>query len=624
MNEIIPKNYILILFAMIVLLFFSLHLVYLECDMANVGITSYFQIDELYYNNGAFNAYYYGNPIFKVVDFLPVDDVSTRIVPEFFTYIGLLIFGNNYYGLRMPSLFSATAIFCLMSMLLYGLFEKRIKGPDISDDDSIMPIASNASNNAELLMAVFLILYMMVDFAFLNASRINEPTIIRMLVLTAFIYAFSLMKPSSFRTDKTIFMLGLLATCSVFFVYIYNIFIYASIALLVFLMNFTKTRRIPFKAIFMFFLGTLAGIGLFISVSVVLFDQGIADYFSVMVPFSDRLVNGIADVSVLRVLVRNFTGIFITNFFRNNPVILFAFFIALPPFIYKTCKEKNVLDVFVALLLSFLFLQALVINDYLFRKLIIIMPLVIIVLFEAFVYHTDFAIYLKSNKRAYYIYRYYWLIFATFASLFFHLLSNWVPLLGTSLMLPSDINRINLTILMVFIILISRFFWNKQKKSLLIVSIIIILIPNAYMDYKYVYSNPTYHYMEIMCDIGNYTNDNIIAGGYAYGYRLYNTSVPVLDCYSYYYPMNEESKYSHENFRRLFKDGIATYSIAMASPLPSGEESHIDSARVGSEKVEAEDIGDITSPEYMEAMGMVLVKEYDSPGYTRVLLYKHN
>ncbi len=615
------KRYLIL--ALLTILFILTHIIYLESDLPFVGITLYYQVDEMYYNNGAFNTYHYGNPVQQLVSFLPPDDVPTRIVPELFTLLGLLLFGNNYYGLRMPSLFAAVLVFALLSSIIVNAFRQKNQSLMAMEAHTSGNLFANGTFRMQLMVFFTLLMYMLTDFAFLNASRISEPTIIRMLVMTIFIYACSQMKPASFRSVKAIFILGFLASCAVLFVYIYNLFIYAALALLVFFYNYIEDRRIPIKVIFLFILGTLAGIGLFSAVSSLLFEQSIIDYFAVMAPFSSRLASGVSDTSFIHNLIRNFAGIFITNFFRYNPAILFIFLIALPPFLYKAYSEKQVLDVFASLLLGFLFFQTLVINDYMFRKLIILMPLVIIVIFEAFIIRKEFAAQLTKSKMKYRAFRYYWLIFTSFAVMFSFALSIWPAALQTMVVLPEDVSIINIAVFIIVFMLITGYFWNRLDRSLLIMSLILLLIPNIYMDYKYVYSRPTFHFKEIMVDMGQYTNDNITAGGFSYAFRLYNTSIPVLDSYSYYYPKDEESKYQHEDYARLFDEGIARYSIAMELPDCLKKELGIADETVKDGVVSSYDRYDITTTEYMEMMGMELVKEYDSPEYYRVYLYKH-
>jgi len=107
------------------------------------------------------------------------------------------------------------------------------------------------------------------------------------------------------------------------------------------------------------------------------------------------------------------------------------------------------------------------------------------------------------------------------------------------------------------------------RKIVLIGLLISFLIPNIFLDLKYVFLNRTTYYRDTMISMSNKIDGKMVVGGLAYSFRLYNTSVPLLNFYVTRYSSSPESadRY-HQYFDQLFIDGAGSYSIGIVEDLP--------------------------------------------------------
>ncbi|MPN41621.1 hypothetical protein SDC9_189175 [bioreactor metagenome] len=103
---------------------------------------------------------------------------------------------------------------------------------------------------------------------------------------------------------------------------------------------------------------------------------------------------------------------------------------------------------------------------------------------------------------------------------------------------------------------------NKAVATALLIT---ILLPNAFLDFRYVFLDRTTIYRDAMISMGSKINGKVVVGGFAYAFRMYNTSIPVLNFYmTRYSPDVEAADKYHQYFDQLFADGIGSYSIGVA------------------------------------------------------------
>ncbi len=230
-------------------------------------------------------------------------------------------------------------------------------------------------------------------------------------------------------------------------------------------------------------------------------------------------------------------------------------------------------------LLLFLVLQCVVINDFNFRKLLIIEPLLIIQLFYVFSYIPAFRRTLALNPRGGKLYRAYWLVIGCFFVFFMHLGSikpvqlNTDIIINAQAVLPAVFNRINLAVFVVVFLTVTLYFWGKRKmkEAWLAIAFILILVPSLYLDACYVYTNQTYNFRDTMVELKDKVDGKVVAGGVAYGFRLYNDMMPVLDFYRFAESKRQDAVGDYiKILKRLFAEGRAEYSLQF--PMKTKEE----------------------------------------------------
>ena len=232
-----------------------------------------------------------------------------------------------------------------------------------------------------------------------------------------------------------------------------------------------------------------------------------------------------------------------TNFLRFNIIFLAFFLISLPIFLLHTFREKQTKDLSLFLIALFFILQTLVVNDYFYRKLIIAFPILLLILARSAVLFGGFWRTCREKRLLCFGYISY-TVFSFFLA-FFILLIN-----GSERFARYNALREDLTILiallcmqLVFFVLALTTRRETLRKPIIGTLLLLLLAPNVYFAGKYIYLNPTYTYKDTMIKMGEYINDQVVVGGWAHGFRLYNTSTPILNPYRYQYSEKGIAKY---------------------------------------------------------------------------------
>lgn len=552
--------------SLIGLVFVLLRIIYLESDVPIQQLTEYAAIDETYYTQSAFNLYHYGTYTHQMVPYIKDTGNTVNILENIMTSLSLKIWGNNYYGLRMASVIAAILFIIFISMFLRNLF--YYKPPDM------ICVAEKPISPYKIALIIFVLGYLTIDFAFLVAGRVAEPTIFRMMTM---MFIMLLMSYISMKREKIPLyvtgIMGFLSLSTVLFVYLYNFFIFCAVGVIILLWVWPSGWKNIIRQILAFSLGAILAILSYQCFLHFVCDTTITEVLSILKPFTYRM--GSSSTGLLaspKHYLMNFTAIFSTNIFRFNSALLFIFLVSIPPFIMHTWKTKDKMGILVANLVLFLFLQCIVINDYNFRKLVILLPLVLIVILMALTYQKEFIKALRNRPVGRKMYGVYWILVGYFFVFFMQLGSITPSSLNTEIqinpqaVIPANINRINLAVfLFVFIIATMKYFSNKKMgKFLPTLAIIVLFLPGIYMDVNYIFMHPSYTMRDTMIAMKEKVDDKVIAGGVAYGFRLYNRSIPVLDFYSYSYSTykNPQAEYI-KMLKRLFKEKKADYTLRL-------------------------------------------------------------
>lgn len=578
-----------IVFVCLALLFMLSRLVFLDCDSPPAVISSYIPIDEFYYTMPGFNLYQFGETIHSIVPDIMGDLQPTNILENIVTAITLSIFGNNYYGLRMSSAFSALLVFILTFLVLWALII------DNGAPKNNIQIQSKSFDVNAFIIIYACMAYLLFDFSFLIAGRVAEPTIFRMLAMVILIYITTMPFAQGPLTNKwySVFF-GFIGMAAVAFVYIYNLFIFGALAVSVFFWAQKRGFRNTLQQIAFFTVGSMLCIVVYQLVAVMTYHSSLYEVYMHMVPFSGRMTGDLVGIDMLFALISNFMIIFLTNIFRYNPVLLFLFLLSLPVFLWRVLSYRNNTEIFLLNLLIFLGAQSVVINDYPMRKLIILLPLVIIIIGVAGKYIIEYLHHLGSKPRGTVHFRSY-VVFVLAISVVVAVV-YMMPSISDVASLTSGLGLVNLLVLL-FVGLVTLGILCHSlhiPRYLIMMLIVVTFASNIYMDCVYVFMNRTYYFQDAMKAMGSRTNGQVIVGGCGYGFRLYNTSKPVLDAYIYKYGVSQEQKDKYDDdFEDLISEGIGAYSIAYLVDIP----------------------GSAIGMDYMDKHGMILVEKYEMPDH---------
>jgi len=532
------KNYKYVFFILLIILG---RIVFLDADLpTSFALTDLYTFDEGFYTQSAFNLYNYRTLTHNVVPYITGDAGIANLFQTILTYISLLIFGNNYYGVRMPSVFIS-----LITIWLFYLTLRNIKGDN-----------SKFTNYS----VFFMVLYFVTDFEYLSISRIYVPTVFRIFFITLMIYIFSRYYKKTYKeifTYKNIFFFSFLSMSSIFFIYIYNIFIYSATVFTIFIVsimnNWKDNKKQIVKDSGFIILGSLFALLLFIIYLKFNYDISLWEYIKTIINSeqSTRLLK-LNKLDIINHIISILFQFFSTSIFRFNTSLLLLFLLTVPIFIILVFKRKNVFYILLANLLLFQLFQLFFENSYYRRRLTIILPIILlIILFVINFLKTNLKYFFKKQKfKKIFIISIWMIISVTISMLIFYKINivggdkvGALNALGNELFNGNlNINFIIISsIVYILILILIIFLIFKTKIKMLIIILIFLLIPNFLLIFTYTYSyQQNYHSKNTMINLSKNINYEIIPGQSSFSFRFYNHSKPVLNWYRYYSTRRKE------------------------------------------------------------------------------------
>ena len=448
----------------LLLVYLTTRLLYLESDIPSWSMSSYSPIDEMYYTHYAFQLF---RPLsapfaqFAQSDFFPYN-----LFENWLTYISLEVFGNNFYGLRFPSVVMGLGV----TVGLFQILKKRFG----------------------IFSAILGSILLLTNFGFILSNRVAEPTIFRMLV-SILIIGYCIKVFLAYKlTPKQAFKLGLAGIIAVLFVYPTNFFILPAMLCLI----TSSNKAVSFKEIrnlnIWFFLGALTGTLLYLLV-LKLMSIDIIAFFEMSSIFNKRLASStFSIIQACKNVWFNFKAIGEASYFKFDKYFLILAITsaigccARLIFLVYRKQRLHVVDK-VVFVLGFLFLiQSGFLNDYPQRKLIFLLPFVIYSLF----FFSNF-IFQKSKVVGY----------------------------------------------AAITILIFPVIWKSSS-----------------LAYEQIYKKPTFYYKTAMTQF-LVNPDELIVGGFSFGFRLYNNYTTMVNKYNYVY--SNPARYD-EILSELFQKYCAT------------------------------------------------------------------
>lgn len=541
------------------IVFVALRMIFLDRDLPPFDIFNYQPIDEFWYNNTAFNLYHYTDAKHRIVPYVESDSITPNLFGNLVSWFTLLLFGNNYYGLRSAPV--------LMSICFFILFFFTLRRYCFSQE----PVSEKKDSRSVNLWILAVLAYLVVDFSFVLASRVSEPTIFRIFSFAVVMFFFTGRFAERNLAKKWFCVLaGIIAFATVFYVYPNNLFLVpATWAFCVFAQ---KPSNIPsFISRSLLFL--VGGLLCFVSYEIILrlvFGKSYIDQLVAYSVFAGRVNLPGAEtagggLAVIKKFLYNIFGYFSTNIFRLNPLLLLLFLTSLPIFTFRLIQKKYKKDILLAVVVLFFFLQTIFINDYFYRKLIFLLPMVMLVITVAIKNAILFLDWIKA-ERTHKIAMVIYCVFALFFTVLIFLVNCYKPLIGKDVIL--DQKYIIFPLFVLQLVLIGILIRKKISKLLLAATLAVVLLPGLYMNFRYILSNVTYSYRDAMNSLSGYVNDRIVVGGLANGFRLYNTYKPVLDVYGYKFTAEGIKQYPILR-DKIIAEGLAEYTILMDGDGPN-------------------------------------------------------
>ncbi|MBU0490148.1 MAG: hypothetical protein KKA07_12930 [Bacteroidetes bacterium] len=526
-------------------LFLITRIVLLDRDCPPVNVSWYAPGDEPIYAGTAFDLFHYHSFSNQVVPSIPTGKSTLNFIGNIMTFCTLSVFGNNYYGMRMSAVLASFLVFLLMYWILQNYLGKQ-------------PYSSTKLFPKYSKVLLFCcLLYLLCDFSFLVAGRIMEPTIFRMMSMIIVLWLFS-----SSYFEKHILswwvpvLAGFLSVVSVLFFYPSNAFIIPALGTVCLFFGIKKNFKKGVVNSVLFVLGAVIAYMAYELVLNALFHKTAGNTISSYASshYSTRLAlpvegKNTSIVHVLKECASNIFNILKTNIFRFNPMILFFFLLSIPVVIFKPIKTRSVRDILLVSLVFFFLLQTVFLNDYSYRKLVILLPLVLLTIAVVLLSITDFSDFInKSKKRRF--------LFGAYA-LFSLLISMGVVLFMlkkaySAAAFKATLSE-NIMIIVVFLVQLACIAWflktkkiwtgAKIPRKLITLFLILLFVPNVFLSAKYVFTKPTFAYKQAMIKLSEYIDDKLVAGGMGQCYRLYNTSIPVLNPYVFLYSGQKQELY---------------------------------------------------------------------------------
>lgn len=495
------------------ILFLTCKIFIINIDPPEWEISFYQPVDEMFYISIAYNLFENGNLWGE-----SPPSTSYSILTNFFTYLSLEVFGDNYLGLRFSSLF-----FSLLSFVLFFFLLKKC-----------------TKNRVLLLLAL---IFFVLNFSFTTASIVVEPTMGR--ILTSLLSLWLVIRWKEKKEAKSANLIWQAAVVGVLFLFSYptNAFVviaaYLALVIIIQADDGTVILRAEIKKkmcktgyfaigiiislIFFYLINLLIGVNLF--------EAGDKDGTN----YSNRLAFDPFQ------LLRNLLKIVRANIFRFNP--LFLILVSLSLFgLFRGGRFKMNKTVFTTLLfLTSFFAQTAFINDFPERKLLILLPFLLLITV------TGLEFFWKNlhdlNKK----------------NLFFILLLTYLPLLPLiywekTFLIEHPI--LIITALMGTILLIMQTITLKRKLIMPYVVFLLLLLPEFTFFVKhYIIERPD-KYKIAYQSLAKYDGYNFI-GGFSIGFGLYNDILPVLNPYRY----KPDEKVFWKKMEILSKNQKKDYSI---------------------------------------------------------------
>ncbi|MBL0126318.1 MAG: hypothetical protein IPP83_02435 [Flavobacteriales bacterium] len=468
-----------------------LRLLVIDIDPPVRDLTDYLPKDEGFYVFPAYDLYERGDAFvdhpFRLTGIPTITNVGA--------YLGLVVFGDNYLGLRFGSV-----LFALISLLCFHSLLARI--------------------TTDRLLLNILPLIMVSDLSFGFASILVEPTIARMaMMLVTMLWLDRILRP----TPNTIglFMHGAGSALLVLLTYPTNAFVLPACWLAIAMITFQAEGgyKRSLRAVSSHVVGVVSGITLLLGLIWLLGYNELAQTAVTGKNFEHRVSLSPSG------LFLDLYSMVQANIFRLNPALLLIFLGSAFFLFRRPVRRWSPALIIVAAFTIVFFAQTAFINDYPTRKLVILLPLALLVIAGSFEHS------LEADPRSV---RGRWigwtlaLILITGLLgqiLLYHKNASFLSAQVSPALLPGIVIALVVVALLLFRRAMEPASWWNARWVLCF-----LLVPGTWNSVRSMIIEREYAYADFMHSLRSY-DGAVFIGAASMGFRTYNDIVPRLNPY---------------------------------------------------------------------------------------------
>ena len=527
--------------------FLITRMVFLDRDIPPWSVSQYSPIDEFTYVLPAFHLHHYGTWTHQLAPWARVEGWPMNVAQTVLAAITLQLGGYTYFGLRFASVVFGLVAFLAMA----DVVRRRVY--------SAMDAGVSRWLGLGVLAGVVALL--LLDFSFLLAGRIVEPTIARLAGIALLIW---LVDRGDLLGDRhslaRSLALGAFVSALVWIVYVYNAFVVPAALVALVVRARAADNRAVARHVAVFVLGAALVTVLYFVFVFAVYGHSPIEWYRTWIQYYDNS-SRVAGASA-----RNLWSMFEANIFRLDRPLLLLFLLSLPVFAWQTVRTRRPAAVLIAAAFGFVLLQSLFVADYPVRKYLILLVLVVPVVVDGILHadrYVDWA--RRSRRRALATVAWGLLAVAMLVSLL--LPSGFAPalglyqLVGEPRVIVDGYRNATLGLILhvagaIGVVAILTGLLLRQRLVRLAAGLVLaaaLLLPLAYVDRVYVLGRATYTYRDALIAADRVLGDQPTAGSWSVGMQLYNRTKPSLS--GYHYGQSREAYLA--DVVRAFKEGRA-------------------------------------------------------------------
>lgn len=509
----------------VLFLLFCVRLIHIDADLPPFGVGWYYTADEGTYATLALNVQNFGDmkASSSMLGFTVANHMRTDMIGNGLTVLSMKLFGDNYFGFRLPNFLFVLGAIILLLATIYKI-QKR-SGMTAGKEMALLGIAA----------------YLTCDFMLHNAAMVWEPTSHRMFfAMLALFFLLDLERKPVLK----LYAMVCVTTVSILFVYVTNAF-FALPCLVVGMVYISGLKGWKKR------ISILSGAILCVAVIYAVADIFYRTYWnctyldnviSIFSMFSDNASYELASKNgfLEQAIQRTWSFLASTEFLYNLPV--FGLFLVQLPWGMRYLRQKrDYLYLFSFFSILGLWLQTIVTEDYIFRKSLLVYPFLIICI-VIWLEQNDWSIAWQGKKRTGYFY--YAVIAGLMVGIVYYRFYGIADLSNQDFSGGFRITLILFVLCPALLLLCLQFFQGtggRLKCILCCGCFFACALFNLYQVYKYEWRDVTYTEKEMMVSMASDYGEEYLLGVYSMAYSLYNDIKPVCLAYEEFRSVLEQN-----------------------------------------------------------------------------------